>query len=389
MIFKKYYSSEFLFEKLLKEFLKLRNNQKKHKNLSKEIKILEKMKKNKKTQNKNQKEIGLLVGEVIKRIGKNRFVIKSTTGTRYITSSQIFEEREKIKDWNRVGLDPSTFNIMKILTINSDPILDKMLESKKNPTKYLDVGGLEKEIEKLREIIQLSLVNPEIFFKIGIKIPKGVLLHGPPGTGKTLLTKSIAFNLKATFLKIVASGIVDKYIGESARIVREIFSFAKQNTPCIIFIDEIDAIGGRRFSEGSSADREIQRTLIELLNQLDGFEELLSVKTIMATNRPDVLDPALLRPGRLDRKLKIDLPDLSARFKIFKIYFGFLNQGFGIDFEKIMRLCVFFNGSDLRNLCTEAGLFAVRSHRNFIIEEDLLKAVKKVRKSKKIEGKLI
>ncbi|ABW98044.1 prsS10B (nucleomorph) [Hemiselmis andersenii] len=389
MIFKKYYSSEFLIEKLLKEFLKLRNNQKKHKNLSKEIKNLDKMKKNKKIQNKNQKEIGLLLGEVIKGIGKNRFIIKSTTGTRYITSSQIFEERESIKEWNRVGLDPSTFNIMKILTINSDPILEKMLKSKRNPAKYIDVGGLEKEIEKLREIIQLSLVNPEIFFKIGIKIPKGVLLHGPPGTGKTLLAKSIAFNIKATFLKIVASGIVDKYIGESARIIREIFSFAKQNTPCIIFIDEIDAIGGRRFSEGSSADREIQRTLIELLNQLDGFEELLSVKTIMATNRPDVLDPALLRPGRLDRKLKIDLPDLSARFKIFKIYFGFLNQGFGIDFEKIMRLCVFFNGSDLRNLCTEAGLFAVRSHRNYIMEEDLLKAVKKVRKSKKIEGKFI
>lgn len=190
--------------------------------------------------------------------------------------------------------------------------------------------------------------------------PPGVLLYGPPGTGKTLLAKAVAATLSTNFLKVVASAIVDKYIGESARLIREMFSYAKEHEPCIIFMDEIDAIGGRRFSEGTSADREIQRTLMELLNQLDGFDYLGKTKVIFATNRPDTLDPALMRPGRIDRKIEIPLPNEVARMEILKIHASPIRKSGEIDYEAIVKLSEGFNGADLRNLCTEAGMFAIR-----------------------------
>ena len=230
---------------------------------------------------------------------------------------------------------------------------------------YSTIGGLGDQIRDLRESIELPLMNPEIFLRVGIKPPKGVLLYGPPGTGKTLLAKAIASNIEANFLKIVASAIVDKYIGESARLIREIFNYARDHEPCIIFMDEIDAIGGRRFSEGTSADREIQRTLMELLNQLDGFDVLGKVKMIMATNRPDVLDPALLRPGRLDRKIEIPLPNEAARVEILKIHAAGIAKHGDVDYESIVKLAEGMNGADMRNICTEAGMFAIRDERDY------------------------
>ena len=332
----------------------------------------------------SSQDVGQLVGEVIKKIGQNHFILKAPTGTRYIVSAQNSVDKHMIKQNTRVSLDSSTLTIMKLLLNRTDPVIDAMLNEDPGIVNYKDIGGLEKQLQQLKEVIELPLFNPEIFIQCGVKIPKGVLLYGPPGTGKTLLARSISYNIRAKFLKIVASGIVDKYIGESARIIREIFSYAKTNFPCIIFIDEIDAIGGRRFSEGSSADREIQRTLMELLNQMDGFSEINDIKIIMATNRPDVLDPALLRPGRLDRKIQIPLPNKSSLIEIFSIYFKKLkNKGF-IDLEKIIDLCKNFNGADLRNLCTEAGLFAIRDERNFVKEDDLVKAAKKISFSKNL-----
>ena len=332
----------------------------------------------------SSQDVGQLVGEVIKKIGQNHFILKAPTGTRYIVSAQNSVDKHMIKQNTRVSLDSSTLTIMKLLLNRTDPVIDAMLNEDPGIVNYKDIGGLEKQLQQLKEVIELPLFNPEIFIQCGVKIPKGVLLYGPPGTGKTLLARSISYNIRARFLKIVASGIVDKYIGESARIIREIFSYAKTNFPCIIFIDEIDAIGGRRFSEGSSADREIQRTLMELLNQMDGFSEINDIKIIMATNRPDVLDPALLRPGRLDRKIQIPLPNKSSLIEIFSIYFKKLkNKGF-IDLEKIIDLCKNFNGADLRNLCTEAGLFAIRDERNFVKEDDLVKAAKKISLSKNL-----
>jgi len=250
------------------------------------------------------------------------------------------------------------------------------------------VGGLTDQVRELREVIELPLTHPELFIRVGIKPPKGVLLYGPPGTGKTLLAKAIASNIEANFLKVVASAIVDKYIGESARLIREMFGYARDHQPCIIFMDEIDAIGGRRFSEGTSADREIQRTLMELLNQMDGFDTLGKVKCIMATNRPDVLDPALLRPGRLDRKIEIPLPNEQARLDILKIHSKSITTHGDIDFDAIVKLSDGFNGADLRNVCTEAGMFAIRAERDYVIEEDFMKAVRKVAEAKKLESKM-
>ena len=263
-----------------------------------------------------------------------------------------------------------------------------MLSEDPGKISWSSIGGLNEQIRELRETIELPLTSPDLFIRVGIKPPKGVLLYGPPGTGKTLLARALACNLNATFLKIVASAIVDKYIGESARLVREMFGFARDHEPCVIFMDEIDAIGGKRMGEGGSADREVQRTLMELLNQLDGFEALGAVKMVMATNRPDILDPALLRPGRLDRKIEIPLPNEASRMDIIKIHASKINKQGEIDYESIVKLSDGFNGADLRNVCTEAGIFAIRANRDYVMEEDMLKAARKLAEIKKMESKL-
>eukprot|EP01088_Endostelium_zonatum_P011139 TRINITY_DN249_c0_g1_i1.p1 TRINITY_DN249_c0_g1~~TRINITY_DN249_c0_g1_i1.p1 ORF type:complete len:285 (-),score=81.86 TRINITY_DN249_c0_g1_i1:46-900(-) len=279
---------------------------------------------------------------------------------------------------------------MRVLPREVDPMVFKMVSEDPGQVNYADVGGLNKQIRELREVIELPLTNPELFLRVGIKPPKGVLLYGPPGTGKTLLARAMAHTIDAKFMKVVSSAIVDKYIGESARLIREMFGFARDNEPCIIFMDEIDAIGGRRFSQGTSADREIQRTLMELLNQMDGFDELGKVKMIMATNRPDVLDPALMRPGRLDRKVEIPLPNEAGRLDIIKIHAAPIRKlnPAEIDYEAVVKLSDGFNGADLRNVCTEAGMFAIRGERDYCINEDFMKAVRKVAETKKLETKM-
>mmetsp|Transcript_48814 Transcript_48814/g.97729 ORF Transcript_48814/g.97729 Transcript_48814/m.97729 type:complete len:391 (+) Transcript_48814:1860-3032(+) len=367
---------------LLENFCHLKKNFNK---FIKEVKVLEKTKNRIDKQLKQLTDIGLLVGEIIRKVGFDKFIIKAPTGTHYVVSAFNNLDKKNLEEMTRVALDTSTLTIMKIIEKKVDPVIDNMLKENPGKTLYSDIGGLKKQLQQLKEIIELPLFNKEIFEQIGVKIPKGVLLYGPPGTGKTLLARSLSFNIRAKFLKIVASSIVDKYIGESARIIREIFSYAKNSYPCIVFIDEIDAIGGKRFSEGSSADREIQRTLMELLNQLDGFDEMTEVKVIMATNRPDVLDPALLRPGRLDRKILIPLPNFEGMLEIFKIYFKKMKKKGTFDYEKIISLSKNFNGADMRNICTEAGLFSIRNERDYIKEEDLIKAARKISKSKQIE----
>ena len=210
-------------------------------------------------------------------------------------------------------------------------------------------------------------------------------IRDSPGTGKTLLAKAIASNIDANFLKVVSSAIVDKYIGESARVIREMFGYAREHQPCIIFMDEVDAIGGKRFSEGTSADREIQRTLMELLNQMDGFDVLGKVKMVMATNRPDVLDPALMRPGRLDRKIEIPLPNEAGRVEVLKIHAANINKHGDIDYEAVAKIADDFNAADMRNICTEGGMFAIRDERDYVVHDDFMKAVRKLVEAKKLE----
>merc|ERR1712093_931627 len=329
--------------------------------------------------------VGQIIGEVLKQPDDERFIVKASSGPRYVVGCRRKVEPSKLKPGSRVTLDMTTLTIMRLLPREVDPQVFHMLSEKAENVSYNDVGGLSNEIRELREVIELPLMNPELFARVGIKPPKGVLLYGPPGTGKTLLARAVASSLETNFLKVVSSAIVDKYIGESARLIREMFSYAKEHEPCIIFMDEIDAIGGRRFSEGTSADREIQRTLMELLNQLDGFDYLGKTKVIFATNRPDTLDPALMRPGRIDRNIEIPLPNEVARMEILKIHASPIRKSGEIDYDSIVKLSEGFNGADLRNLCTEAGMFAIRDERDYCVQDDFLKGARKLQDAKKHE----
>ncbi|KAI1718849.1 ATPase family associated with various cellular activities (AAA) domain-containing protein [Ditylenchus destructor] len=332
--------------------------------------------------------VGQIVGEVLKQLTEEKFIVKATNGPRYVVGCRRSINKELLKQGTRVALDMTTLTIMRRLPREVDPLVYKMSHEDPGNISYAEVGGLAEQIRELREVVELPLLNPELFKRVGITPPKGCLLYGPPGTGKTLLARAVASQLDCNFLKVVSSAIVDKYIGESARMIREMFNYARDHQPCIVFMDEIDAIGGRRFSEGTSADREIQRTLMELLNQMDGFDSLGKVKIIMATNRPDTLDPALLRPGRLDRKIEIGLPNEQSRLEILKIHASTITKHGDIDYEAVVKLSDGFSGADLRNVCTEAGLFAIRAEREYVIDEDFMKAVRKVSDAKKLETKL-
>ncbi|KRZ14403.1 putative 26S protease regulatory subunit 10B [Trichinella zimbabwensis] len=343
-----------------------------------------------KTENdlKALQSVGQIVGEVLKQLTEDKFIVKATNGPRYVVGCRRSIDKKKLIQGTRVALDMTTLTIMRQLPREVDPLVYNMSHEDPGDISYTMIGGLAEQIRQLREVVELPLTNPDLFIRVGIDPPKGCLLYGPPGTGKTLLARAVASQLECNFLKVVSSAIVDKYIGESARMIREMFNYARDHQPCIIFMDEIDAIGGRRFSEGTSADREIQRTLMELLNQMDGFDALGKVKIIMATNRPDTLDPALLRPGRLDRKIEIPLPNEQARLDIIKIHAKPITKKGIIDFESVVKLSDGFSGADLRNVCTEAGLLAIRGERDYVTEEDFMKAVRKVGEAKKLESKL-
>ncbi|KAF7683107.1 26S proteasome regulatory subunit 10B [Astathelohania contejeani] len=337
---------------------------------------------------KSLQSVGLLIGELLKPIDDEKFIVKTSQGPRYVVGCRKSIPRSVLIPSTRVALDITTLTIMKVLPREVDPVVYSMSEERPGEISFDKIGGLSEQIRELREVIELPIKNPEIFRRVGIKAPKGVLLYGPPGTGKTLLARAVAATLDVNFLKIVSSAIIEKYIGESSRMIREMFTYARERAPCIIFMDEIDAIGGRRSSESSSSDREVQRTLMELLNQLDGFKDLDNVKIIMATNRPDILDPALLRPGRLDRKIEIPLPNDKARKEILKIHANDMEKKGEIDYDALMKLSHGFNGADLRNVCTEAGMLAIRDERDYVINDDFVKAVRKIASVKKLETKM-
>jgi len=378
--------------KVLQDYLK---KVEEHKEKSARLRaVREEMKKSERDFNKTEDDLkalqscGQIIGEVLRRLDEDRVIIKASSGPRYVVSCRRQVDQAELKPSVRVSLDMTTLTIMRILPREVDPSVYNMVSDLAGNVTWASIGGLSKEIREIREVIELPLTNPELFLRVGISPPKGVLLYGPPGTGKTLLARALACNMQASFIKVVASAIVDKYIGESARLIREMFGYARDHEPCIIFIDEIDAIGGRRLSQGTSADREIQRTLMELLNQLDGFDALGAVKMVMATNRPDILDPALLRPGRLDRKVEIPLPNEQSRLEIMRIHAQPLTKKGDIDYDAIVKLSDGFNGADLRNVCTEGGVFAIRDDRDYILHEDLMKAARKIAANKKLEGKL-
>jgi len=286
-----------------------------------------------------------------------------------------------IEEGMRVGVDRSKYQIHIPLPPKIDPTVTMMQVEEKPDITYGDVGGCKEQIEKLREVVEMPMLHPERFVKLGIEPPKGVLLFGPPGTGKTLCARAVANRTDACFIRVIGSELVQKYVGEGARMVRELFEMARSKKACIIFFDEIDAIGGARFDDGAGGDNEVQRTMLELINQLDGFDPRGNIKVLMATNRPDTLDPALIRPGRLDRKIEFSLPDLEGRTHIFKIHARSMSVEKDIRYELLARLCPNSTGAEIRSVCTEAGMFAIRARRKMATEKDFLQAVNKVIKA--------
>ena len=329
-----------------------------------------------------QSENALHVSRCTKIIDKDtdnpKYVISIRDHAKYVVKLGDRVAPQDIEEGMRVGvlMGLSKIQIEIPLPPRIDPSVSMMQVEEKPDVTYADVGGVKEQIEKIREVVELPLTNPERFDVLGIDPPKGVLLYGPPGTGKTLLARAVANRTDATFIRVIGSELVQRYIGEGARMIRELFQLARTKKACIIFFDEIDAVGGARGGEGG--DGEIQRTMLEMVNQMDGFDSRGNIKVLMATNRPDTLDPALTRPGRVDRKIEIGLPDLEGRTHILRIHCKSLSCDRNIRFELLARLCPNATGAELRAVCTEAGMFAIRARRKTISEKDMLEAVNKV-----------
>jgi len=310
---------------------------------------------------------------------KGKVIVKSSTGPSFVVNPSRKVKNENLTPGMRVALNQRTFAIMEILPTKLDPFVKGMEVIDDIPDlSYEDVGGLDDQIQEVRETVELPLLRPELFEQVGIDPPRGVLLFGPPGTGKTLVAKAVAHETEATFIRIIGSELVQKFIGEGARLVREIFNLAKQKAPTILFIDELDAIGSQRLKIATSGDREVQRTLMQLLSELDGFGERGDVKIIGATNRIDILDPALLRPGRFDRMIDFPIPDEEARKSIFKIHTRTLNIEGDINIKSLVELTAGATGADIKAICTEAGMFAIRKEAGRIVKDDFFEAVDKV-----------
>jgi 26S proteasome regulatory subunit T6 len=319
------------------------------------------------------------VAQVVKVLGKDAVLVKTSGDDKYIVKLDKDIKIEDLRPNIRVTLGDRK-KINRILPSKVDPLVSLMRVEKVPDSNYDSVGGLDDQIKEIREVIELPIKHPEIFESLGISQPKGVIMYGPPGTGKTLLARAVAHHTDCTFIRVSGNELVQKYIGEGARLVRELFVMARQHAPSIIFMDEIDSIGGQRIDDDSKGDSEVQRTMLELLNQLDGFEESQNIKIIMATNRIDILDDALLRPGRIDRKIEFPNPNEKARYDILKIHSRKMNLVRGIDLLKIASLMDGASGAECKACCSEAGMFALRERRMHVTQEDFEMAVSKVMK---------
>jgi len=322
----------------------------------------------------------LLVCEV-KDIIKERALIRLQNGNEFLVS--ISDECKDIKPGDFVLAEQKNLTVVEKIPVSKTFNVNKFVIIEKPQVTWKDIGGLDKEIKEIKEVIELPLKRPDLFKKIGIEPPKGILLYGPPGTGKTLLAKAVANSTNSTFIEIVGSELVQKFIGEGAKLIKEIFELAREKAPSIVFIDELDAIAAVRVDIGTSGEREVQRTFMQLLSEIDGFKNLGNVKIIGCTNRIDILDPAILRPGRLDRLIKIDLPDKKARKDIFKIHTRRMNLDKGINIDKIINKMEGFSGAEIKAVVTEAGYFAIRNKRIVVKEKDFLNAIKRVKEEEK------
>ena len=327
------------------------------------------------------KKTPLILATVTEVFDDKQVGIQGAVGHEFLVTYPGSIKKESLVPGARVALNQKNLGVVSVFPPKKDKNVAAMEIDEKPETTYADIGGLDPQITEVKETVELPIKNPELFKEIGIDPPKGILLFGPPGTGKTLLAKAVANETHATFIKIVASEFVNKYLGEGSRIVRDVFELAKEKSPAIIFIDEIDAIGTERVSSSEGADREVQRTLMQLLAELDGFESRGDVGIIGATNRPDILDEALLRPGRFDRTIEVPNPVKESRQKILEIHTAKMKIDDGIDFDAISELTEGLSGADLKAVCTEAGMFAIRAERKKVISKDFLDAIDKILES--------
>ncbi len=314
-------------------------------------------------------------------MGKDKVLVKVNSEGKYVVDIEKEVNQAELKPTVRVALRNDSYALHKVLPNKVDALVSLMRVEKVPDSTYDMIGGLDKQIKEIREVIELPIKHPELFTALGIAQPKGVLLYGPPGTGKTLLARAVAHHTDCTFIRVSGSELVQKYIGEGSRMVRELFVMARENAPSIIFMDEIDSIGGARSGGGEGGgDSEVQRTMLELLNQLDGFEPSSQIKVLMCTNRIDILDPALLRPGRIDRKIEFPNPTEAARVEILRIHSKRMNLTRGIDFKAVGALLLKASGAEIKAVCTEAGMYALRERRVHVTQEDFMLAVSKVMK---------
>jgi len=304
-------------------------------------------------------------------------------GPEYYVGIMSFVDRSQLEPGCTVLMHNKGNQIVGILNDEADPAISVMKVEHSPSETYADVGGLEQQVQEIKEAVELPLTHPELYDDIGIKPPKGVILYGEPGTGKTLLAKAVANSTSATFLRVVGSELIQKYLGDGPKLVRELFRVADELAPSIVFIDEIDAVGTKRYDANSGGEREIQRTMLELLNQLDGFDSLHDVKVIMATNRIDSLDPALIRPGRIDRKIEFPLPDQKTKRRIFQIHTSKMALSDDVNVEEFVMAKDELSGADIKAMCTEAGLLALRERRMCVTMTDFRKAKEKVLYRKK------
>ena len=315
----------------------------------------------------------MLVSEV-KKVINNKAIIKVPNGSNFLVN---ISGDLKIQVGDSVLVEQRSLTIVQKLEDSKSFDVENFVIMEKPNVSWDDIGGLEDQVRELREVIELPILKPHLFRELGIDPPKGVLLYGPPGTGKTMIAKAVATSANCTFIEFVGSEVVQKFIGEGAKLVRDIFKLARERAPSIIFIDEIDAIAAERVDLGTSGEREVQRTFMQLLTEIDGFNSLDNVKIIAATNRFDILDPAVLRPGRFDRLIDVPLPANDSRLNIFKIHSKKMNLN-NVEFDKLIEKTDGFSGAEIKAVCTEAGYFAIRSNRNHIVHDDFVNAVDKL-----------
>ncbi|MBD3310384.1 AAA family ATPase [Candidatus Woesearchaeota archaeon] len=348
-----------------------------------ENRILKQTAENLKKELERFRKTPLLVCEVMDIRGEQA-VIKLQNGNEFLV--EISEEAKGLMPGDMALAEQKNLTIVRKISISKKFNVEKFVIIEKPTVKWKDVGGLDEQAEEIKEVVELPLKKPELFRQVGIQPPKGILLYGEPGTGKTLLAKAVAASTNSTFIEVVGSELVQKFIGEGAKQVKEIFNLARSKAPAIVFIDEIDALAAKRIEIGTSGEREVQRTFMQLLAEIDGFKHLGNVKVVGCTNRKDILDPAILRPGRLDRLIKIPLPDKEGRLEIFRIHSKDMKTEKGMNIKTIVNKMEGFSGAEIRAACTEAGYYAIRENRTTATKEDFERGIIKVRQEEMSEG---